>query len=463
MRLLFLLAQPALPNAPLPQDASLPHTLAFGILIQHSWHIHCIKNTALYYFYSMDTNMNQDSTKQTHTTQKRTRRFFDAPWLRRLCCYGVPMAALPLLLLAAFRLSAQAPPAAPVTIGIHAKATRTPAPYTPIAPQPELGQPVSAASHFGLFTTASTAAMQAPLQQQAEDGIIQFSHGQVALITQQGKMPLERLRATAYGTQVGSTLDLHTDMFSAYEPEQETMPLLYGEAVDETNTPLRWKNAVDVYADNTVLECPRSQNPFAEGVARLMGKIRPGSAPLAMGSHKPFQRFIEVYAAKYRLSPALILAIMHTESNFSPAALSASNAMGLMQVVPETAGEEAHNYLTGTRAIPNAQTLFNPESNIRYGATYLYLLDRFHFGRIVNPVSRQLCVIAAYNGGPGAVHRVFDQERDVATAKINSLSSDAVYDALTGRMPSAESRLYVDKVLRHYYNYLQNTTPVATR
>lgn len=218
-----------------------------------------------------------------------------------------------------------------------------------------------------------------------------------------------------------------------------------------------------MYADNTVLECPRSQNPFAEGVARLMGKIRPGTAPLAMGSHKPFERFIEVYAAKYRLSPALILAIMHTESNFSPSALSASNAMGLMQVVPETAGEEAHNYLTGTRAIPNAQTLLNPESNIRYGATYLYLLNRFHFGNIVNPVSRQLCVIAAYNGGPGAVHRVFDQEKDVATAKINSLSSDAVYEALTGRMPTAESRQYVDKVLRHYYNYLQNTTPVATR
>ena len=407
--------------------------------------------------------MNQDSTKQTHTIHKRTCRFSDALHVRRLCRYVVPLAALPILFIAALTLTAETPPVAPVAVGIHAKATRTPAPYTPVATQPEFGQPLSPASHFGLFTTASTAALQAPLQQQVEEGIVQFSQGQVALVTQEGKMSLERLRATAYATQGGGTLDLHTDMFSSYEPEQETMPLLYGEAVDETNTPLRWNNAVDVYADNTVLECPRSQNPFAEGVARLMGKIRPGTAPLAMGSHKPYERFIEVYATKYRLSPALILAIMHTESNFSPSALSAGNAMGLMQVVPETAGEEAHNYLTGTRAIPNAQTLFNPESNIRYGATYLYLLDRFHFGSIVNPVSRQLCVIAAYNGGPGAVQRVFDQEKDVATAKINSLSSDAVYEALTGRMPTAESRLYVDKVLRHYFNYLQNTTPVAAR
>ena len=91
--------------------------------------------------------------------------------------------------------------------------------------------------------------------------------------------------------------------------------------------------------------------------------------------------------------------------------------------------------------------MFDPDHNIKYGVTYLHLLERKFFGRIRNTASREMCIIAAYNGGPGAVLRVFDQDIDTALGIINNLPAEKVYEALTTKMPSEESRRYVDIVL----------------
>jgi hypothetical protein len=178
----------------------------------------------------------------------------------------------------------------------------------------------------------------------------------------------------------------------------------------------------------------------------------PGISAVA-GNVAQYRALAEAYARKYTLPPSMVLAIMHAESNFNPLAVSRSSALGLMQVVPETAGNEVYRYLEGSQGIPSIDALLRPESNIQYGTAYLYLLASRYFNEVIDPAAREMCVIAAYNGGPGAVLRLFDQDREVAVARINAMSSEEVYAALTTRMPSLETRRYVEVVLGHQRTY----------
>lgn len=167
------------------------------------------------------------------------------------------------------------------------------------------------------------------------------------------------------------------------------------------------------------------------------------------GKSKQYWGIAERYANRYDLTPELILAIIRAESNFNPSAVSQRNAIGLMQIVPETAGGEVHKYLTGENSTPSEDMLFHPDSNIKYGTAYLHLLQTRYFQDIESDASRCLCVIAAYNGGPGAVLRAFDQSPGQAIALINTMTPDEVYTALKEKLPRYESRLYVDRVLGH--------------
>ncbi len=207
-------------------------------------------------------------------------------------------------------------------------------------------------------------------------------------------------------------------------------------------------------AQVAVLECPAA--PSHLDALRLLA-TRLGIAPDGSAGSLGTSRYLaaaEAYAAKYNLSTGLVMAIMRAESNFNPFAVSRNNALGLMQIVPDTAGGEAHSYLTGEKGAPDSALLFDPEHNIKYGTTYLHLLNRRYFGEVVNPAAREMCVVAAYNGGPGAVLRVFDPaSADSAVAVINSLTPEEVYEALITRLPTAESRRYVDVVLGNIRAY----------
>lgn len=169
-----------------------------------------------------------------------------------------------------------------------------------------------------------------------------------------------------------------------------------------------------------------------------------------------YRSVVEHYASKYRLAPELILGIIRTESNFNPYAVSQSKALGLMQIVPSTAGEEVYGYLTGENGKPSPELLFQPEKNIQYGTIYLHLLNTRYFQDISNTVSRRLLMIAAYNGGPNAVLRVFSPSNGEAIAIVNSMTPDLVYKELTEKMPRLESRLYVDRVLNSIQSFINS-------
>ncbi|MDL2314579.1 transglycosylase SLT domain-containing protein [Desulfovibrio sp. OttesenSCG-928-C14] len=181
-------------------------------------------------------------------------------------------------------------------------------------------------------------------------------------------------------------------------------------------------------------------------------------APNYMAQAAKYSGYVERYSTRYALSPSLIYAIMRIESSFNPNAVSVANALGLMQVVPQTAGGEVHAYLHGKSGIPARETLFTPEQNIQYGTTYLHLLNNRHFKEVQNHLSRELCIIAAYNGGPGSVYRVFDRDREKAIAKINKLSPEELFSTLVRDLPAQETRDYVVKVVeaRNRFLYSKN-------
>ena len=79
-----------------------------------------------------------------------------------------------------------------------------------------------------------------------------------------------------------------------------------------------------------------------------------------------YSEYVEKYALEYGVDSMLVYAIIKAESNFKPNIKSSSNAMGLMQLLDETAQETAKKigieYTEGC--------LYNPETNIRLGIKY---------------------------------------------------------------------------------------------
>jgi len=145
---------------------------------------------------------------------------------------------------------------------------------------------------------------------------------------------------------------------------------------------------------------------------------------------KPFSRFrptlpsltlhetILQASLLHRLNPALVHAVIRAESAYDSQALSAKGAMGLMQLMPETA------------SLMNVSNPYDPEQNISGGVRYLrYLLDRFG-GNLE-------LALAAYNAGENRVSR-------------------------ENRVPHiSETQQYVRKVIRFYQDI--DTAPLVTR
>lgn len=103
-------------------------------------------------------------------------------------------------------------------------------------------------------------------------------------------------------------------------------------------------------------------------------------------SEVPFGQIIYQEAKKNDLDPALVAAVVKTESRFIPTARSGAGAQGLMQLVPRTG------------RWMGARNLMNPNDNIKAGTKYLaYLNERFD--------GDETKVIAAYNAGEGNVKR----------------------------------------------------------
>lgn len=117
--------------------------------------------------------------------------------------------------------------------------------------------------------------------------------------------------------------------------------------------------------------------------ARLYMPTRYGSSAATVAGE--FGSEIRSAAAVHGLEPALLRAVIATESAFDPRAVSSKGAQGLMQLMPATARE------LGVRNV------WDPRENIEAGAR--------HLSRLVGRYGELTLALAAYNAGEGAVDR----------------------------------------------------------
>ncbi len=134
---------------------------------------------------------------------------------------------------------------------------------------------------------------------------------------------------------------------------------------------------------------------------------------------------IRASARRNHLDPVLVAAVIYTESRFDEHARSSQGAVGLMQVLPETARQIAGE--TGGVAFV-ATDLEDPRVNVRYGCYYLRrALDTFD--------GDTLAAVASYNAGMGIV------------AKWEAAAVAAGHRLRVADIPYAETRAYVRRVL----------------
>lgn len=117
------------------------------------------------------------------------------------------------------------------------------------------------------------------------------------------------------------------------------------------------------------------------------------STSAGLRAYAAYDDAIESAARTYGQDADLLRAIIHVESRGNPNAVSSKGAIGLMQVMPTTAA--------GLGLEQPSRALFEPEANIRTGASYLRRLMTMFAGRTD-------LVIAAYNAGEGNVRRYND-------------------------------------------------------
>ena len=180
------------------------------------------------------------------------------------------------------------------------------------------------------------------------------------------------------------------------------------------------------------------------------------TAPLTSKKY-PYATYVRQASEKYNINESLIFAVIKTESSFRSKAVSHAGALGLMQVVPNSAGVDVFSLVKNRSGKPNRAYLFHPQRNIDTGTAYLHLLNTRFLVNIDNPISRFYLMISAYNGGASRALGVFDSDKEEAIDIINDLPPKDVLAMLVLQHPAKESRDYLKKVLKHQVDFYQIT------
>ena len=188
--------------------------------------------------------------------------------------------------------------------------------------------------------------------------------------------------------------------------------------------------------------------PAKQGVSYRV-KVKLKSDHLKVRAGKYIEK-VEKLCKANKLSPALVMGIIHVESYFNPKAFNRkSGAVGLMQIVPKYAGRTMNKLLNSSDATPSKSSLYNPDTNLRMGIGYLAYMEKRFFGSIKNVKSRYYCMICGYNSGPGTVLKLFTgvkKANNKFNERVNSMESSIVYKELKENIPYRETREYLIKV-----------------
>ena len=261
------------------------------------------------------------------------------------------------------------------------------------------------------------------------------------LVTENSKTAYNRDRLTQ---NIEKKLDKHVKDLK--KSAIKAVPII-ADAIIGTAKPSKQQVDAAVKKLRQVEEIIQKPAPKTEDSEVITVKIKLPSGTMAKKA-TTYLGTVKKYAGKRKIDPALLLAVMQTESAFNPMARSYVPAYGLMQIVPRSAGLDASELVYGKQKVLSPSYLYNGENNIRMGAAYLYILNYRYLKSIKNDTSRLYCVIAAYNTGAGNVARAFTGKMNIrkAAKKINAMSPDKVYKHLLRKLPHAETKHYVKNV-----------------
>lgn len=137
-------------------------------------------------------------------------------------------------------------------------------------------------------------------------------------------------------------------------------------------------------------------------------------APAAASAKTGLTQLIDRNAKRYGLDTALVHAVIKVESNYNPKAVSIAGAIGLMQLLPETAADYG---------VESREALFDPEVNVKAGVR--------HLKRLLIKYKNLSHALEAYNAGEGVT---------------KAFRKSGAY---------LETRKYVVRVIRYYRTYKQ--------
>jgi soluble lytic murein transglycosylase-like protein len=148
------------------------------------------------------------------------------------------------------------------------------------------------------------------------------------------------------------------------------------------------RKTLSVLALALVLGCGMPSAGRASADAKVADLETPAPGKVSIANKRKLKPMIDRVASTRGVEEALVHAVIAAESGYDPRAISPKGAIGLMQVMPETAGDYG---------IASADALFDPRTNVEIGTRHLKrLLDRYRNIRHA---------VMAYNAGEGALKR----------------------------------------------------------
>lgn len=280
---------------------------------------------------------------------------------------------------------------------------------------------------------------------------IDFTSGAIRIETIDSINPMQSLEQAISHTLLLPQDPSKVDLYSSDDFSFDGKPFLAGLIKDNDGEDILTQWRAQRYAKYLITHKLKTRKDSKGKVVNYVDLQMVGDYQ-SKSEHK-YEAIVQKYARKYNVSPALVLGIIQTESNFNPYAVSGAPAYGLMQIVPSTAGADAYELINGKKGKPTKEMLFNPETNIEYGVAYLSILFNRYLPDVKDKLSQEYCVITAYNAGAGSVLRTFASDKAQAFQRINALSSSKVYDTLRTKLPSDEGRRYLLKVSTFKKNY----------
>ena len=194
--------------------------------------------------------------------------------------------------------------------------------------------------------------------------IVDFDNGSIMVETLDDKSPKESLKNAIITTLLTPDDPRSVDLFSD-KPVTLTSahpPYLLSLVLDQQGQPIRTPAQAEAFAAS-ILDSTKTRTVDQNGAIKqaLMAEIKM-VANFSNRQADKYRATVTRFGEQFKISPSLIFAVIRTESNFNPFAVSSAPAYGLMQLVPTSGGRDAYRRAKGKDTTPSRDYLFDPEN-----------------------------------------------------------------------------------------------------